>query len=277
MGRRRAGAGPRLGPECASGAGISRAGGTCGHSENARCRPGDPADRRERARTVMCGGPVSRRLANLIEFGQRSYNRLLEAPGVSGAADAVGSLQPAPWFEECRGFTTPESPLDVRLLAPDSRASDGPFGGRYLGRLAHLDLPDEISPGSGLILPQNHGTPPPETRIAARATLPAATKLGNPIGKRVDDRSAPASWTLSRMVRQPTFEPFLEGCRQAGDCRPAAALSLDRGLDHGPRSAGRNPSSWLEPPIEESPNFQPSARRALAAIRERAKATQPDG
>jgi len=209
--------------------------------------------------------------------GQWSSNRLLETPGVSGAADAVGSLQPAPWFEERRGFTTPESPLDVRLLAPDSRASDGPFGGRYLGRLAHLDLPDEISPGSGLILPQNHGTPPPETRIAARATLPAATKLGNPIGKRVDDRSAPASWTLSRMVRQPTFEPFLEGCRQAGDSRPAAALSLDRGLDHGPRSAGRNPSSWLEPPIEESPNFEPSARRALAAICERAKATQPGG
>jgi hypothetical protein len=47
----------------------------------------------------------------------------------------------------------PESPLDVRVLAPDSRASDGPFGGRYLGRVAHLDLPDEISPGTGLILP----------------------------------------------------------------------------------------------------------------------------
>src|SRR6516164_6400133 len=69
--------------------------------------------------------------------GQRSYNRLLEAPGVSKAADAVGSLQPAPWFEGCRGFMTPESPLDVRLLAPDSRASDGPFGRRSLGRLAH--------------------------------------------------------------------------------------------------------------------------------------------
>lgn len=67
--------------------------------------------------------------------GQRSYDRLLEAPGVSDAADAVGSLQ---------------------------RASDGPFGGRYLGRLAHLDLPDEISPGTGLILPQNHGTPQPD-------------------------------------------------------------------------------------------------------------------
>jgi len=93
-------------------------------------------------------------------------------------------FNPAPWFEGYRGFMTPESPLDVRLLAPDSRASDGPFGGRYLGRLAHLDLPDEISPGSGLILPQNHGTPPPEARIAARATLPVATRLGNPIGKR---------------------------------------------------------------------------------------------
>ena len=33
----------------------------------------------------------------------------------------------------------------------------------------------------------------------------------------------------------------------------------------------------MEPAIEESPNFQPSARRALAAIRERAKATQPGG
>ena len=117
--------------------------------------------------------------------GQRSYDRLLEAPGVSDAADAVGSLQ---------------------------RASDGPFGGRYLGRLAHLDLPDEISPGTGLILPQNHGTPPPEARIAATA-----------------------------------------------------------------RSAGWNSSSLLEPAIEEDPNFQPSARRALAAIRERAKATQPGG
>jgi hypothetical protein len=50
-----------------------------------------------------------------------------------------------------------------------------------------------------LILPQNHGTPPPEARIAARATLPAATRLGNPIGKRVNDRSAPASWTVSRI------------------------------------------------------------------------------
>jgi hypothetical protein len=95
------------------------------------------------------------------------------------------------------------------------RASDGPFGGRYLGRLAHLDLPDEISPGTGLILPQNHQTPPPEARIAARATLPVATRLGNSIGKRVNDRSAPASWTVSRMVRRPMLEPFLQGCRQS--------------------------------------------------------------
>lgn len=150
-------------------------------------------------------------------------------------ADAVGSLRPAPWFEGCRGFTTPESPLDARLLAPDSRASEGPFGGRYPGRLAHLDLPDEISPGTGLILPQNHGTPPPEARIGARATLPVATRLGNPIGKRVNDRSAPASWTVSRMVRQPTVEPFLEGSRQAGHSRPAAPF--------------RSTAAWIMGPI----------------------------
>lgn len=235
MGRRRSGAGPRLGPECADGAGILKAGGSCGHSENAGSRPGDPADRRERVRTVMGDGPVSRRLANRTEFRPAE----LEPPARSARrfwrADAVGSLRPAPWFEGCRGFTTPESPLDARLLAPDSRASEGPFGGRYPGRLAHLDLPDEISPGTGLILPQNHGTPPPEARIGARATLPVATRLGNPIGKRVNDRSAPASWTDSRMVRQPTVEPFLEGCRQAGDSRPAAPF--------------RSTAAWIMGPI----------------------------
>jgi hypothetical protein len=86
-----------------------------------------------------------------------------------------------------------------------------------------------------LILPQNHGTPPPEARIGARATLPVATRLGNPIGKRVNDRSAPASWTVSRMVRQPTVEPFLEGCRQAGDSRPAAPF--------------RSTAAWIMGPI----------------------------
>lgn len=145
MGRRRSGAGPRLGPECADGAGISRAGGSCGHSEtlDIGAIPQIAASEPERSCAAALSLEDWRTEPN---SGQWSSNRLLETPGVSGAADAVGSLQPAPWFEERRGFTTPESPLDVRLLAPDSRASDGPFGGRYLGRLSHLDLPDEISP-----------------------------------------------------------------------------------------------------------------------------------
>ena len=50
----------------------------------------------------------------------------------------------------------------------------------------------------------------------------------------LNDRAAPASGTVSRMVRQPTLAPFPESCRQVGDSRPAAALSLERGLDHGP-------------------------------------------
>jgi hypothetical protein len=77
-----------------------------------------------------------------------------------------------------------------------------------------------------LILPQDHGTPPPEARIGARAALPVATRLGNPIGKRVNDRSAPVSWTVSRMVRQANRRTISgrlssKGCRQAGDSRPA--------------------------------------------------------
>ena len=57
--------------------------------------------------------------------GQRSYNRLLEAPGVSDAADAVGSLQPASWFEGCRGFITPRAPwMSVSSRLTPGRQTD---------------------------------------------------------------------------------------------------------------------------------------------------------
>lgn len=110
MGRRRSGAGPRLGPECA---GISRAGGSCGHSKNAGCRPGDPAERRARARTVMCGGPVSRRLARRIEYRpaelepparstrrfRRSRCLRIASTGCHGLKGAAASRPPrAPWM-----------------------------------------------------------------------------------------------------------------------------------------------------------------------------------